>query len=79
MHDSFIKGSTYRVLRNFSKFSRNFTEGQKLRLINEFYSHYHGLKIYAFESLGTGEQVSLEITDDENVSAWRVFFEEIEE
>lgn len=74
----FIKGNIYRVVKAFAKFSQNFCEGHKLRLVDEGYSRYDGLKIYAFEDVVSGEKISLEITDDESIQDWRVMFEECE-
>jgi hypothetical protein len=73
---SFVKWKVYRVVRNFTKFSAVFREGQKLRLIDWGYSSYDGLTIYQFQNLENGEKASLEIADTENFQEWRSLFED---
>lgn len=72
----FSKGTTYRVVETFTKFSEKFQEGQELELVDEGYSRYDGLRIFVFRDTVNGKQISLEITDTEDAKDWRAMFEE---
>jgi hypothetical protein len=71
----FVKGQKYRVEIQFSKFSQNFEEGVVLEFLEEAYSRYDNLTIFAFKEISTEKTISLEITDSEKIEEWFRHFE----
>lgn len=73
----FEKGKHYRLNASFSKSSQDFVQGHLLQFIEEIYSHYDNLTVYAFEDKTAQFKISLEIRDDERPEDWTSMFDEV--
>jgi len=73
----FKVGRSYRVLQTFQAMRDAFTAGEILVYRSQAYSLYDGVTGYFFDSPTDGRTRAWDVSDDEDLAAWKVLFEEV--